>query len=83
MEAAQERRRGLPAGDQNAQEMTHSRPGTGRGHRLPAHQGGGGAHPHLTTDPPLLMPPASEVSGTQVTQTAEQGSLSCDTPLEI
>lgn len=29
----------IPAGDQDAQEMTGSRPGTGRGHRLPAPQG--------------------------------------------
>lgn len=82
MEAAREKRRGLPAGDQDAQEMTHSRPGIGQGHRLPARQGGGGAHPHLTPDPPLLMPPASEVRrSSDYPDSAEQGSLSCDIPL--
>lgn len=65
VEAARERRRGLPAGDQDGQEMTDSRPGTGQGHRLLAHQGRGSAHPHPHTVPPpprpVLMPPASEM----------------------
>ena len=48
VEAARARRRGLPAGDQDAQEMTDSRPGTERGHRAssPSGQGRLPSHPH-------------------------------------
>lgn len=69
----------LPAGDQDAQEMTDSRPGTRRGPGHPAHQGGGGGTAP-TPCPPLLTPPVSQMRRCSVNKTRQTGAfLQCIT----